>query len=622
MGCKPPAPKVVEGGPSSSAPALDTWKAPTQARVPGAVVYEVFFEQRAQRRLRVRATYPTEGRETVTLVMPVWIPGSYLIREFSRNVIFPSGFDLEGRSLSLEKTAKNRFRVSVGKEVKSVVFEYLVYANTLTVRGSYVDADYGVINPAATFFYDEARAAKVHELVLHLPESWTGAEAALDRLSLGGAAVAFSAPSFEALVDAPLVVGQPVMDRFEVNGVAHGLVHIGRVATFPRAKAREAVELVAKAQARFWGNIPYASYLFLNVLDHAGGGLEHLNSTLVMYPPERAFTVTGWRRWLSLISHELFHAWNGKRLRPVALGPFDLEREAYTQSLWFVEGLTSYYDDLLLKRAGLHSDESYLLALSQNAEKLRDNPGQTRQSLARSSYDAWIEFYRRDPASNNTAVSYYTKGALVGWVLDAEIRRRSDGRASLDDVMRAAYRAYSGETGYADHEVFEVLERVAGPAVRALAERLVRSPEVLDLTPALEAFGLRFREVDDALPEDFIARREALGKRSYLGAKWRREEGRILVEEVFRGGPAWTAGLAPEDELIALDQDRVPPDGPSQLLSRHAPGDSVPVLVSRRGRILELKARLQAVPRPLVIEIDPKASTTAERLRRAWLNGN
>lgn len=641
---------------------------------PDAILYEIRFQGRAHQRFEVRALFPTHGRDALSIAMPVWIPGSYLIREFSRNVIAPRARARDGRSLPLEKTRKNRFRAeSRGSDV--IALEYEVYAPDLSVRESFVGPDLALINPASCLFYDVDRPEAPVRIAVHLPAEMSSAVAALDRVAgvappprreaasasssvaagPPGAAepssgvgqvrpsftadeparvVGFRAESFDALADAPILVGSPRVDAFSVRGVEHALVHVGDLRRFPFERAARDVDAIVRAHATFWGGLPYERFLFLNVLDEGRGGLEHRASTLIMTAPSTLLTLEGYRRWLSLVSHELFHAWNGKRLRPKPLGPFDLEREAYTESLWFVEGLTSYYDDLLLRRAGVYDDESYLRALSATAKRLAETPGETAQSLATSSFDAWIEFYRPDADSPNQAVSYYTKGALVGFVLDAAIRKQSaergatyvapeePGRAeSLDDVLKAAYHRFSGEVGFEDQEIYLLLEEEAGAEIRALAESLVRRPGRLDLKPALETFGLRLASSQAVEPkDDFLAAVERR-RQSELGLETLRAEGRVQARTVVKDGPAWRAGLVPGDELVALDGDRVPPEGLDALLALHEPGARIELLVARRGRMKRLSVVVGEKPPPLTIELDPSADHDARRRRALWLFG-
>lgn len=588
---------------------------------PDAIRYDVGFEARDQRRIAVRALYPTRGRDDFELAMPVWIPGSYLIREFARNLDGVSARSAGGAPLRLEKTSKNRFRV-FAPGARAVVLEYTLYAHELTVRTSFVDRDRAILNPAATFFMDPEHPKAPVEMHLALPAGWK-ASVALAPVETASTAVAFGAESFDALVDAPLVAGADLIEDVVPTSVADvRVVHLGDLRHLPRARAQEDLARIVDAQAALWGAVPFSRYLFLNVLDAGGGGLEHKASTLLIFPPSRLHGLEGWRSWLGLASHELFHAWNGKRLRPAVLGPFDLEREAYTESLWIVEGLTSYYDDLILRRAGLMDDEAYLAALSKTAKNVAETPGEEIQSLARSSFDAWIEFYRRDAETRNQGISYYRKGALVGLALDAAIRAATRDRKSLDDVMRKAWSAYSGERGYEDAAFFSIIEEVGGEKIRAQAEAWVHTPERLALEPALRQLGLRFS--DTAKPpksDDPIVQAKWAGRRSDLGWKGHGDGGRWTVDEVLRGGPAWQAGIFPDDEILALDGDRVPPEGPASLLRRHEPESVVEVLMARRGRIGARSVRIGVRPSATEIAFDPEASPQIEKRRSAWLLG-
>ncbi|MEO1232266.1 MAG: hypothetical protein AAFZ18_25540 [Myxococcota bacterium] len=586
---------------------------------PDAVRYEVGFEGRDQRRLSVRALYPVKDRSSVELAMPVWIPGSYLLREFSRNAESLVARAPDGAPLEMVKTAKNRVRVRADGRA-SIVLEYLLYAHELTVRTSFVDRDRAVVNPAATFFQDMGRTEAPVEMHLDLPGGWEVAVALPHVGTATGAA--FAATDFDELVDSPLIAGANLVDDpISFEGADVHLVHLGDLRPFPRTRAQQDVARLVKAQASFWRTLPFNRYLFLNVIDNAGGGLEHKASTLLLFPPSRLKGLDGWRSWLGLASHELFHAWNGKRLRPAVLGPFDLEREAYTESLWIVEGLTSYYDDLILRRAGLHNDKSYLAELSKVAESVARTPGEEVQSLARSSFDAWIEFYRPDPESRNQGISYYRKGALVGLALDAEIREVTGDRLSLDDVMRAAWKDYSGARGYGDDDFYDVLEAVGGAGVRARAEALARTPERIDIEPTLRRLGLRFAESKASPKDDPLARADWAGRRSDLGWTGSLKEGRWVVGEVLRGGPAWSGGIFPGDEVLAIDGDRLPADGPTPLLRRHPPESVIEVLVARRGRVQVRTVRVGVRPEKLEIVIDERASPETERRRSAWLLG-
>lgn len=627
--CRPPsAPPESSGetevsGPGSKAPEPRFSPPPkTPVSVPGDATltrFELRFPNLAHRRIQVRAVYPTSGRASLTLAMPVWIPGSYLLREYAQNVIAPAARTPSGAPLSLEKVSKNRLQIQT-EGASHVVLEYAYFANELTVRTSYVDPSFAVLNPTSLFFEDTDGAPGQLEVRIFRPKSWPRAFAPLTPVANTSTAVsAFVADSFATLVDSPMLAGDLHVEGFVTDEVPHDVVHAGDLRRFPLEQATKDLEKVAAEQAEMWEGFPYPRYAFMGVLDpESGGGLEHLESTLVMFPPDKALDPEGWRRWLGLLSHELFHAWNGKRLRPEVLGPFDLEKEAYTESLWVVEGLTSYYDDLVLRRAGLHDDDSYLGALSKSAASLAGTPGEERQSLARSSWDAWIEYYRKDADTPNTAVSYYIKGSLVGWLIDAEIRDATGGDKSLDDVMRAAYAKYSGERGYPDRAIYPIIEEVGGAKARAVAEQLTLEPGRLDLSRALEVFGLKL-EVPEDEPLEGLAARARAAEKTWFGAHLGTHDGRVIADAVIEGGPAWAAGVAPGDEIIALGGDRVGSDLVS-VLQRHLPGEKLELWVGRRGRVQVLELTVGERPVSPKIVIDPDASLEAQTQRARWLH--
>ncbi|HWN67072.1 MAG TPA: PDZ domain-containing protein, partial [Haliangium sp.] len=379
-------------------------------------------------------------------------------------------------------------------------------------------------------------------------------------------------------------------------------------------------------QARFWGGMPYRSYVFLGVLGGGGGGLEHRSSTLMLGSPLQ--TGKERRRWLGLASHELFHAWNVKQLRPLELGPFDWDAEVYTRSLWVVEGLTSYYGDLLLRRAGLIDDEQYLGELSRRIEAVQSAPGRRVQSLAQSSYDAWIELYRPDENSANTTISYYQKGAAVGFLLDAEIRRLTGGRRSLDDVMRLAYQRHAGDRGYTPEQIQALASEVAGSDLGGFFARAVGSAEELDFAPALAYLGLRFEP--PAAPGKPARGPDGEGEASddedgatgWLGATTRGQEGRLVVTEVRRETPAHAAGVNVDDEILAIDEQRVPAAGLDELLRYYAPGAEVTVLVARRGRLRRVPVTLGEKPTARWrLELAPGATRQQIEQRTRWLTG-
>ncbi len=559
-----------------------------------ATTYRLTFDANRQHLVDVQVAVPTGGRDAVTFMMPTWTPGSYLVREYARHVEGVRAFDEGGAPLPVDKITKNRWRVACSGRA-GVKLTYRVYARDLSVRGSFVGADFAMLNGASVFVTDVDHLERQHRVRLEHP--YAEALAALPRSD-----DVFVAEDYDALVDAPLLLGQPDTRTFDVEGTAYVLATVGGDDDFDTERAAEDVAKLAATHQAFWPVTPFARYVFMNVLVETGGGLEHGASTVVMGSRFTTRDEETYRGWLGVMSHELFHAWNGKRLRPRALGPFDYETEVYTEDLWFVEGFTAYYDDLLVARAGLMTQAEWLGALSKNVARVETRLGRHHQSLAEASYDAWIKFYRPDENSHNTSVDYYAQGAVVAFLADAAIRDATRGTRSLDDVMREAYRQYSGEAGYSSEALFDVFEAVGGPAVRELVVKMVRTTRPLDYDDAFDFYGLRFAKKKDD------------GGSAYLGVEFSKDN---VVTEVLRGTPAYVAGIEVGDELIAYDQDRIERVG--RDLTGLEPGSKVKVLLSRRRKLRTIEVKLGEVPRRPKVERAPSASTLARRNLEALL---
>ena len=335
------------------------------------------------------------------------------------------------------------------------------------------------------------------------------------------------------------------------------------------------------------GPLPYPHYYFLNLVVDTGGGLEHKNSTMLMSSRFAMRTRRTYLVWLGLVAHEYFHNWNVKRLRPIELGPFDYENEVYTKGLWVAEGFTDYYGGLLVRRAGLSTRDEYLDDLTGQIEAVQTVPGRLTTSVGMASYDTWIKQYRPDENTPNTSINYYPKGAVIAFLLDAKIRRATNGAKTLDDAMRLAYERYSGPKGYTLPQFYQTMAEVAGVDLKAWFASVVDSTDELDYTEALDWFGLRFRPLD---PKD---------AKAWLGPSTRNDAGRVLVTQVRRGTPAYDAGLNVDDEILAIDDVRVRGDGLATRLEQYRPSDKVTLLVARRDRLTRI---------PVTLGTDPAAS--------------
>lgn len=587
------------------------------APMPEPISYTLSFPAPQTHYVEVEASLPTGGRPEIELMMAVWTPGSYLIREYSRNVEAVAAATEAGEPLAVEKTAKNRWRVST-QGAPRVTLRYRVYSREMSVRTNFVDSGFAILNGAPTFMTLADDADRPHDVRVVLPAGWKTAVSPLPPVP-GGGASSWRAESYDTLVDSPLYAGNGAVYNFEVAGRRHLLVNEGEDGVWdgPRS-ATDAAKIVAE-QVELWGVAPYPQYVFFNLLlGEGGGGLEHKDSTTLLSSRWRTRTREGYLEWLGLVSHELFHAWNGKRLRPVELGPFDYEKEVYTRGLWAVEGLTSYYGDLMVHRAGFSTRKEYLKSLSRSIEMLQSSPSRLVQPLDESSFDAWIKYYRRDENTVNTGTSYYTKGEVVGFLLDAKIRRATGGRRSLDDALRLAYQRYAGERGFREEEFHRVLEEVAGTSLGGWLKRILESTEELDYTEALDWYGLRFAEAPPEKKEGEPEEPPA----AWLGADTENQEGRLMVTMVRRGTPAYEAGFNVDDEILAIGDFRVSADGLENRLKSYRPQEKAEILVARRDRLTRLSVTFGEKPRPRWrLEAHPNATKDQKARLEAWLAG-
>jgi predicted metalloprotease with PDZ domain len=569
------------------------------------VRYRLSFPAPHTHYVEVTADIPTGGRDEVELMMAVWTPGSYLVREFSRHVEQVTAFDAGGRPLRVDKTRKNRWAVASGGAPR-VIVGYRVYGRELSVRTNWIEADFALLNGAPTFMTPADLAPRPHEITIDLPPGWTRSMTALP---CAGDDHRYVAADYDRLVDSPILLGNPAVHEFTVDGKSHALVDEGEAGTFDGARAARDLEQIVTAHRQLWGALPYDRYLFLNVISEAGGGLEHADSTVLMTTRWATRTRKAYLAWLGLASHEFFHVWNVKRLRPIELGPFAYEQEVHSRSLWVAEGFTDYYADLVVHRAGLTTRDEYLEALSSKIEGLQTTPGRLVQSVTQASFDAWIKHYRPDENSPNTAISYYTKGAVIAFLLDAKIRSLTEGRRSLDDVLRRAFERYSGARGFSGDEIRTLIEEVAGDRLGEFWTRALDGTHELDYRPALDTLGLRFAA---APPGGRV--------RPWLGATTKNDLGRLVVAQVRRDGPAHGAGLNVDDELLAIDGIRVRADRLDERLDQYQPGDRVVLLVARRERLIELALTLAAEPpKQWRLEVAPALSAAQGDQLTRWL---
>ncbi|MDR1855237.1 MAG: PDZ domain-containing protein [Azoarcus sp.] len=570
----------------------------------------------------VRCTVPHPAPEGQRFSLPTWIPGSYLIREFARHIVSITAL-ADGHPVALEKIDKHTWRAGKAPQGAALTLVYEVYAWDLSVRAAHLDTTHGFFNGSSVFLAVEGQTDAPCLVDIQPPalggEDWRVATALPRATGERGAAKPYGfglyrAADYDELIDHPVEMGAFALDHFEAGGIRHDIVLTGRHdCDFARLKADLA--RVCQWQIDLFGAPPpMRRYLFLTqVVGEGYGGLEHRASTALIasradlpYAGMKGLP-DGYKTYLGLCSHEYFHSWNVKRIKPAAFSPYDLGRENHTRLLWAFEGITSYYDDLALARCGVIGVDDYLGLLAKTLSQVLRTPGRRRQSVAQSSFDAWTHYYRQDENSPNVIVSYYAKGAAIALALDLRLRLESDGARSLDDVMRALW-ARHGQTGVGVPEdgVFKAVAEIGGDTLARWLRHAVEGTDDLPLAKWLKPFGVKWKtEAASAAP--------ALGVKLAAG-----REARIAT--AYDGGAAQQAGLAAGDVLISLDGLRVDADNLPKLLERRQAGERVEFHVFRRDELMRFTVELAAAPADTVkLSVDAKAGKAAERLRQGWL---
>ena len=553
----------------------------------------------------------TPNSNEVDLVMPVWTPGSYMIREFERHVQDFVADDGARRPFEWTKIDKNTWRVKTNR-ARQLRVTYRVYANELTVRTNELNSNHAFWNNAALLMYPNGFLTAPSTLRVKPANGW--------RVATGLPAVAgqqntFRAENFDILYDSPFEVSDFKELKFEVRGVPHRIV-IDGAGNYNPVRLQREVQKIVEAEIALFGDIPYHDYTFiLHLRSNTGGGLEHLNSTALGFRRFAFEDDAGYRRFDSLVAHEFFHLWNVKRIRPDALGPFDYTKENYTKLLWVAEGVTEYYGHLILPRAGLVSDQFYLAHLASQIQDMQNSPGRLLMSAEEASFNAWIKEYRPDENSVNSQISYYDKGELLGLLLDLEIRRGTNNKKSLDDVMRMLYADfYKRGRNYSPADFQKVCETIAGGSLEQFFARYVRGREELPYNEFLAAAGLQLNTTG----EGEMMVQPAF---SYLGADLEEANGIVTVTSVRAGTPAYEQGLNAKDQILALDGVRVNQELLETLIRQKPIGSVIRLTVFRNDDLLTLEIKLGSrVIVPYRILQLPSRTDLQRQIYESWMS--
>lgn len=568
-----------------------------------AVEYDVSLDRTQSQLVDITATFPNPSGQPLEVRMPTWRPGKYLILDHSGTIVELEARDASGHVLRAHKTDKATWRIEP-VEPGDIVVEYVIYANSLRDRTRHADDTHAFLSGSAVFLYaDELRHLPIRVRV-DAPERWQVATGLAPDPTEDGA---WLAPDYDVLVDSPLEIGEHQLIGFSVDGTPHDIVIWGQAEADVEKLASDFAAIVRAQRDVFegpGGALPYQRYVFLvHSQPGIGGGTEHINSTIMHTRPSTFTSDSSYAGFLGLVSHEFFHTWNVKRLRPAGLTPYDYQKENYTDLLWVAEGTTSYYDDVTLVRAGLLDPEKYVAQMARTISRERRRPGYAVQSLADSSYDAWIKFNRSTPNDINTTVSFYTKGSLVSLMLDLEIRQRTDNRVSLDEVMRRLYREHPLENGgFTTEDMLGTLYDLSQTSFEAFFASYVSGTEPLDLERAFAAAGLAL--VEGERPEG-----------SYLGISM----GGDTVRTVRADGPAFAAGVQVDDILETVNGDELE-DGLDDLLEQTKPGTTLTLALTRWEQPREI--RVVTAPRPVeswMLEYVDEPTAMQRAIYESWL---
>lgn len=504
--------------------------------------YQIEFDDYRQHLIHVTLRFL--ANPTQVLALPTWIPGSYLIREFSKHIEAVKAYDEAGRILKIQKFEKNKWRL-FNTDHELITVEYDVYAYDLSVRGAYVDQTRLYVNPACACLGLEGQEDKAIEVEVFLPNELKHFQLAtgLAAKSLVKGRYTLKAKNYAELIDAPFELAEQTRFSFDAAGIPHEFVVSGKHA-MNAARMQQDLEKICATEIAMFGSAPFQDYTFMTMATgNSYGGLEHPNSTSLITPrddlpkanePEEPSKE--YQRFLGLCSHEYFHSWLVKFIRPDSFVNYDLNREGYTSLLWIFEGFTSYYDDLILLRSGVVNQESYIALLKAQIDRYLQNPGRAIQTVAESSFDAWVKFYRQDENSNHAGTSYYNKGCLVALCLDLGLRLRG---SSLDELMRKLYD--NAQQGIQVHErtIYELCQELTGDSWAEQINHLINTTEELPLDQLFPEFGLSYSLKND--------------KRLPLGLKLADKSEGVLVQAARRDGQAAQAGLSAHDVIIAID---------------------------------------------------------------------
>ena len=539
----------------------------------------------------------------VEVKMPVWTPGSYLVREFSKNVNLVKAFTKDGKSISVTKKSKNAWIINAGKE-KDIQVKYEVYAFELSVRTPFLDLTHGFVSGTGVFMYTEKSKNQAGEVTVIPHDSFKRISTSLPvDAGYKGIGQRFQFENYDQLVDCPMEIGNQEIFEFTAAGVNHTVAMYGE-ANYNVEQLKRDMAKIVEAETAVIGKNPNKIYTFIvhNVVD-GQGGLEHMNSTVLSV---NRWTYAGkqYVDFLNLVAHEYFHLWNVKRIRPVELGPFNYDTENYTSLLWVMEGFTSYYDELILRRTGFYTEEEFLAKLQSSINYVEGTPGSRVQPVAHASFDAWVKAYRPNENSSNTTMTYYSRGSVLASVIDAMIVTETDGKKCLDHFLQQLYITYYEglKRGFSEMEFKMELAKFVGKNMDDFFAKYVDGTEIIPYKEFYGPVGLNVQDVTTNNPS--------------FGASVREEGGKVMVKSVRFGSSAEEAGISVGDEIIGCNGYRVDQSMFEGMMSGMSSFESCEILVAREEQLFSVKATIKPYIKPQFLLT--KSSANEKRLHY-WL---
>ena len=565
--------------------------------------YELRMPKPQNHYFEVQMNISENSDKQVEVKLPVWAPGSYLVREFSKNINLVKAFTKDGKALKVSKKSKNAWVIDAGSE-KNIQVKYEVYSFEVSVRTPFLDLSHGFVSGSGIFMYVDKAKNQAGSLTVFPHESFKRISTSLPFAETDKSnGQRFLFENYDQLVDCPLEIGNQEIFEFTSAGVTHTVAMYGE-ANYDVNDLKRDMAKIVEAETAVFGINPNKNYTFIvhNVVD-GQGGLEHMNSCVLSV---NRWTYAGLQYvdFLNLVAHEYFHLWNVKRIRPIELGPFNYDEENYTSLLWVMEGFTSYYDELILRRTGFYSEETFLAKLQSSINYVEGTPGSRVQPVAHASFDAWVKAYRPNENSSNTSMTYYSRGSVLASVIDAMIVAESDGKKCLDHFMQQLYKTYYEglKRGFSEAEFKQELAKFMGKNMDEFFLKYVDGTEIIPYKEFYAPVGLSVQDVSTNNPS--------------FGASFREEGGKVMVKSVRFGSSAEEAGISVGDEIIGCNAYRVDQSMLEGMLNGLSNLEACDLLIARDELLFSVHVTIRNFKKPQFLLT--KSSSNEKRLHY-WL---